>query len=654
MTQTNNTKLGHAEPVLEDTKANHSSVTIDTSLPYESTLKVFGYVILAIAVALSAFQIWQGITSTISATYFRPVHLCWVLVLIFLHYPLVNNRYSKLYLPGRVFDLALCGLTLFAAYRMSIFDYNDIDHLLYGLKVPDLVAGCALLLLLMEGCRRTVGWVMVLIAALFLSYSAFGDMLPSAIATKAYSLQELIQFQIYSANGVFGSALGIAATTVFIFVLFGAFLEVTGAGKFFIDLSFSIAGKYRGGPAKAAVLASAGLGSISGSAIANTVTTGSVTIPMMKKLGYKPEQAAGIEAAASTGGQIMPPIMGAGAFVMAQFTGVPYSEIMLASIAPAILYFFCTLLYVHLMACKLNLQAVSRTEAVISVMKHGAHHLIPLGLITALLMMAYSPLLVGVAGCAAILVTAALRKHSRIGLTKFIQGMKNGALMALPISVACGAAGIIVGVVGQTGIGLQFTQFVMEFSGGYMLLALGLISIVALVLGMGLPVTAAYIVLAVMAVPMLGDFGLPLLTAHLIIFWLSQTSNVTPPIALAAFAAAGVAKANPMKSSVEAFKLAGGLFIIPIMMAYTDLVSSEASVLEFGFAIAQTAAIILALAISIEGYLLRVLSNMERVIALMMVPLILFNPFGAGFVGILVILGLILLQWRSRELVTRT
>ncbi|WP_221937473.1 TRAP transporter permease [Shewanella psychropiezotolerans] len=654
MTQTNNTKLGHDEPVLEDTKANHSSVTIDTSLPYEPTLKVFGYVILAIAVALSAFQIWQGITSTISATYFRPVHLSWVLVLIFLHYPLVNNRYSKLYLLGRVFDLALCGLALFGAYRMSIFDYNDIDHLLYGLKMPDLVAGCALLVLLMEGCRRTVGWVMVLIAALFLSYSAFGDMLPSAIATKAYSLQELIQFQIYSANGVFGSALGIAATTVFIFVLFGAFLEVTGAGKFFIDLSFSIAGKYRGGPAKAAVLASAGLGSISGSAIANTVTTGSVTIPMMKKLGYKPEQAAGIEAAASTGGQIMPPIMGAGAFVMAQFTGVPYSEIMLASIAPAILYFFCTLLYVHLMACKLNLQAVSRTEAVISVMKHGAHHLIPLGLITALLMMAYSPLLVGVAGCAAILVTAALRKHSRIGLTKFIQGMKNGALMALPISVACGAAGIIVGVVGQTGIGLQFTQFVMEFSGGYMLVALGLISIVALVLGMGLPVTAAYIVLAVMAVPMLGDFGLPLLTAHLIIFWLSQTSNVTPPIALAAFAAAGVAKANPMKSSVEAFKLAGGLFIIPIMMAYTDLVSPEASALEFGFAIAQTAAIILALAISIEGYLLRPLSNMERIVALMMAPLILFNPFGAGFVGILVILGLIIVQWKSRELVEGT
>ena len=539
-------------------------------------------------------------------------------------------------------------LIVFSAYRMSIFDYNDINHLFYGLQLPDMIAGCSLLLLLMEGCRRTVGWVMVLIAVLFLSYSAFGDLLPSGFAIKSYSLQELIQFQIFSANGVFGSALGIAATTVFIFVLFGAFLEVTGAGKFFIDLAFSIAGKYRGGPAKAAVLASAGLGSISGSAIANTVTTGSITIPMMKKLGYKPEQAAGIEAAASTGGQIMPPIMGAGAFVMAQFTGVPYSEIMLASIAPAILYFFCTLLYVHLMACKLDLKAVSRTEAVMSVMKDGAHHLIPLALITTLLMMAYSPLLVGVAGCAAILVTAALRKHSRIGLKKFIEGMKSGALMALPISAACGAAGIIVGVVGQTGIGLQFTQFVMDFSGGYMLIALGLISLVALVLGMGLPVTAAYIVLAVMAVPMLSDFGLPLLTAHLIVFWLSQTSNVTPPIALAAFAGAGVANANPMKSSVEAFKLAGGLFIIPIMMAYTDLVNSDAGVVDLTFSIIQTLTIIMAIAVAIEGYLLRPLTGVERLLAFLTIPLVMLDPFGAGFLGIVIMIGLILVQWKGR------
>lgn len=510
------------------------------------------------------------------------------------------------------------------------------------------MAGTFCLVLLLEACRRTVGWVMVAIAGVFLAYSAFGNLLSGALATKAYSLQELIQFQIYSSNGVFGSALGIAATTVFIFVLFGAFLEVTGAGKFFIDLAFSIAGKYRGGPAKAAVIASAGLGSISGSAIANTVTTGSITIPMMKKLGYRPEQAAGIEAAASTGGQIMPPIMGAGAFVMAQFTGVPYSEIMLASIAPALLYFFCTLLYVHIMACKLGLDSVQKTQAAWDVMKHGAHFLLPLILITTLLLMAFSPLLVGVVGCAAILVASALRTHSRIGLQKILLGMKNGALLVLPISAACGAAGIIVGVVGQTGIGLQFTQFVMTLSGGFMFTALILISLVALVLGMGLPVTAAYIVMAVMAVPILGDFGLPLLTSHLLVFWLSQTSNVTPPIALAAFAGAGIANANPIKASVEAFKLAAGLFVIPIMMAYSGLINTDGNVLGFVMGVIQTIAIIIAMALAIEGYLMRKLTYIERIVCLVSLPLLLFNPSGFGLAGLLMVSTVVLLQWHKR------
>ncbi|AMO55246.1 transporter [Endozoicomonas montiporae] len=614
----------------------------------KSIIKRSGYLVLVLAVLLSGFQIWQGITSTLSATYFRPAHLSWVMVLIFLHIPFIRNEQHRLYVPGRIMDLGLAIAAVVSGYFIVSFDYNDINYLLYGLGTPDLIAGVVCLALLLEACRRTVGWVMVIIAGVFLAYSAFGNFLPGTLATKAYSLQELIQFQVYSSNGVFGSALGIAATTVFIFVLFGAFLEVTGAGKFFIDLAFAIAGKYRGGPAKAAVIASAGLGSISGSAIANTVTTGSITIPMMKKLGYKPEQAAGIEAAASTGGQIMPPIMGAGAFVMAQFTGVPYSDIMIASIAPACLYFFCTLLYVHIMACKLGLSSAERTEAVWDVMKHGAHFLLPLLLITVLLLMAFSPLLVGVMGCGAILVTAALRNHSRIGLQKIIQGMKNGALLALPISAACGAAGIIVGVVGQTGIGLQFTQFVMTLSGGFMFTALLLISLVALVLGMGLPVTAAYIVLAVMAVPLLGDFGLPVLTAHLLVFWLSQTSNVTPPIALAAFAGAGVADANPIKASIEAFKLAAGLFVIPIMMAYSGLINTDGNAFGFVVGVIQTLAVIIAMAMAVEGYLLRPLTLVERILCAISLPLLLFNPAGFGLLGLLMTVAVVILQWHRR------
>ena len=614
----------------------------------KSVIKQSGYLVLILAVLLSGLQIWQGVTSTISATYFRPAHLSWVMVLVFLHFPLISNEQHRLYIPGRLVDLVLALAALASGYLIVRFDYNDINYLLYGLDAPNFIAGVVCLALLLEACRRTVGWVMVVIAGLFLAYSAFGNVLPGTLATKAYSLQELIQFQVYSSNGVFGSALGIAATTVFIFVLFGAFLEVTGAGQFFIDLAFAIAGKSRGGPAKAAVIASAGLGSISGSAIANTVTTGSITIPMMKKLGYKPEQAAGIEAAASTGGQIMPPIMGAGAFVMAQFTGVPYSDIMMASIAPAFMYFFCTLLYVHIMACKLGLSSVQKTQTAWDVMKHGAHFLLPLLLITALLLMAFSPMLVGVIGCGAILVTAGLRSHSRIGIQKIILGMKNGALLALPISAACGAAGIIVGVVGQTGIGLQFTQFVMTLSGGYLFTALLLISLVALVLGMGLPVTAAYIVLAVMAVPLLGDFGLPLLTAHLLVFWLSQTSNVTPPIALAAFAGAGVADANPVRASVEAFKLAAGLFVIPVMMAYSGLINTDGNAFGFVVGVVQTLTIIVAMAMVVEGYLLRALSLAERIVCGLSLPLLLFNPAGFGLLGLLIVVAVTILQWHHR------
>ena len=590
------------------------------------------------AISLSIFQIWQGITADLAATIFRPIHLSWVLILVFFTLPLIKSQRSTgLYLMGRVIDLIFIAAIAWASYHIVAFDYDDISFLLDGLTTLDQISGLIILVLLLEATRRTVGLVMVFIAALFLVYAIFGNYLPGSVASKGFAVEEIIRFHIYSTNGVYGAPLAIAAGVVFIFVLFGAFLQVTGAGKFFIDASFSIAGKYRGGPAKASVIASAALGSISGSAIANTVTTGALTIPMMKKLGYKPEQAAGIEAAASTGGQIMPPVMGAGAFVMAQFTGIPYSEILLVSIAPAILYFACTLLYVHLMACKLGLQGMEITEKISVVLKNGWHFLVPLILITSLLLMSYSPILVGISGCVAILVAAMCRKHSRITIAVFFEGMKEGALLALPISVACGTAGIVVGVVGQTGIGLQFTQFLMALSGGYLWSVLGLIAIAAVILGMGLPVTAAYIVLSIMAVPSLTELGVGLLAAHMIVFWLSQTSNVTPPIALAAFAAAGIANTSPMRSAVQAFKLAQGFFIIPIMMAFSGLIWMEGQNIDFVIAIVLTIGLIVAFAGTIEGRLATKLPLLARGLLLiagftMLVPYLYINIAGIAII----------------------
>lgn len=566
------------------------------------------------AVSLSAFQIWQGITASLAAPTFRPIHISWVLVLVFLVKPTFSlNRTTLVYLLGRMIDLCCMVLTIWATWRISVFDYDDMSFLMDGLQLTDTFAGVVVIAMLLEATRRTVGAVMSWLAIVFILYAMFGSHLPDAIASKSFSIEEMIRFHIFSTNGVYGAPLGIAAGVVFTFVLFGAFLQVTGAGQFFIDCAFALAGKYRGGPAKASVIASAALGSISGSAIANTVTTGSLTIPMMKKLGYRPEQAAGIEAAASTGGQIMPPVMGAGAFVMAQFTGIAYSEILLVSIVPAILYFLSTLLYIHLMACKLGLKGMAQIESIKIVLVRGWHFLAPLVFITVLLMLSYSPVLVGIAGCGAILAAAMVRKSTRVSLTLILQGMKEGALMALPISVACACAGIIVGVIGQTGIGLQFTQFLLAMSGGQLWSVLGLVALAALVLGMGLPVTAAYIVLSVMAVPALTDLGVSLLAAHMIVFWLSQTSNITPPIALAAFAGAGIANASPMKSAIQAMKLAQGFFLIPIMMAHGNLIwFKEFSLFPFVLSVIYTLALIVAFAGSIEGRLFNPLSKVAR------------------------------------------
>lgn len=566
------------------------------------------------AVSLSAFQIWQGITASLAAPTFRPIHISWVLVLVFLVKPTFSlNRTTLVYLLGRMIDLCCMVLTIWATWRISVFDYDDMSFLMDGLQLTDTFAGVVVIAMLLEATRRTVGAVMSWLAIVFILYAMFGSHLPDAIASKSFSIEEMIRFHIFSTNGVYGAPLGIAAGVVFTFVLFGAFLQVTGAGQFFIDCAFALAGKYRGGPAKASVIASAALGSISGSAIANTVTTGSLTIPMMKKLGYRPEQAAGIEAAASTGGQIMPPVMGAGAFVMAQFTGIAYSEILLVSIVPAILYFLSTLLYIHLMACKLGLKGMAQIESIKIVLVRGWHFLAPLVFITVLLMLSYSPVLVGIAGCGAILAAAMVRKSTRVSLKLILQGMKEGALMALPISVACACAGIIVGVIGQTGIGLQFTQFLLAMSGGQLWSVLGLVALAALVLGMGLPVTAAYIVLSVMAVPALTDLGVSLLAAHMIVFWLSQTSNITPPIALAAFAGAGIANASPMKSAIQAMKLAQGFFLIPIMMAHGNLIwFKEFSLFPFVLSVIYTLALIVAFAGSIEGRLFNPLSKAAR------------------------------------------
>ena len=621
------------------------------SLTIEQWLAPTGRLVFVLALMLSVFQLWQPLVGFFApgvvpfeavfglqpATYFRPTHLAWILSLGFIAYPLALSGWRR-WLDG------ICIVAvLWASTRVLSFNYQGLDHLLYGLATADFAAGMLLMLATLEMARRAVGPVMMAVGLFFVLYSVFGNYLPDVVATRGFGFERVVRFQVFTSAGLFGAPLGIAAGAVFSFVLFGAFLQATGAGKFLIDLSFAAAGRFRGGPAKASVLASAAMGSISGSAIANTVTTGSLTIPMMKKLGYRPEQAAGIEAAASTGGQIMPPIMGAGAFVMAEFTNTPYGDIVWMSLLPAILYFLSVLLYVHIMAAKAGLSGMSGTTKAWAVMRDGMHFLLPLVLITTLLIFNYSPVLVGVSGCFAVVVASLIRKHTRVGLQSIADALYKGAVLAIPISVACAVAGIVVGTIGQTGVGLQFTESVVGMSDGQLWLALLLVGFAALVLGMGLPATAAYIVLAVMTGPALQELGLALITAHMIIFWLAQTSNVTPPIALAAFAGAGIAGAPPMRSAVAAFKLANGLFVIPIMMAYAPLLlTGENSWLDVLAASAVTLALIVTIAMLFERYLfarlnLGMLALSVVTAALLVVPVDWSRWLGIGLFAVIVL-----------------
>ncbi len=569
-----------------------------------------GWTAGALAVGLSVFQLYTAGFGTMSAMFQRGIHLSIALAVVFLLWPSGGRRTTRLALAG---DVALA-LAAFAVGGYLLFFYDEIIWRIGDATRWDIALGVVATLLVLEGTRRTTGWIMSFIALVFLAYAFFGNYLPGPLAHKGYSLERVMTQLYLTTEGIYGTPLAVAATYVFIFVLFGAFLEVTGAGQFFIDLAYALTGRYRGGPAKTSVIASAFLGSVSGSAIANTVATGSFTIPLMKKLGYEPHEAGGIEAAASTGGQMMPPIMGAGAFLMAEYTGLPYLQIVKVSILPAILYFYTVLLFVHVWAVKKGLTGSPRHElpAAGATLRAGAHFVLPFGVLLYFLFANYSPMMVGFVSVVSVFLAAFLRRATRVGLRQTLSALETGARNAVGISMACACAGIIVGVVGLTGLGLKFSHLVVNLSGGYILPALVLVLLASLVLGMGLPVTASYIVLIILAGPALQDMGIPLLVAHMVVFWYSQDANVTPPVALAAFAGAGIAGANVMKTSLVSWKLAKGLYLIPVLMVYSPLLLNGPAAEVVFTAIAATLALTGFVA-ALEGHLLHPVGRLGRV-----------------------------------------
>ncbi|MCE8003281.1 TRAP transporter permease [Billgrantia ethanolica] len=635
------------------------------------------WLITLVAVGLSLFQLYSAGIQPLGLFYQRSVHLMLIMMLAFLIFP-VFGPHRKRGVLGWLIDAAFFAGALITGGYMVLY-LDEIIRRAGFWSQTDIIVGCIAVVTVLEASRRAVGLGMTIIGVIAILYAFagprgelpwLGQFMPGILEHRGYNLDRVVGQLYLGQEGIFGLPLGVAATFIFVFVLFGAFLESTGAGKFFIDMAYAATGRQRGGPAKAAVIASAGMGSISGSAIANVVTTGAFTIPLMKRLGYKPHQAGGIEAAASTGGQIMPPLMGAGAFLIAEYTNTPYLDVVKVSILPAIMYFATVYLFVHIIALKQGMQGLPRSELpqMRDVLREGWHFLLPLAVLVWLLAMHMSPMRVGFYAVVTMVAVAALRyaiwflfvaprqgqpvtlaSTGRViwaGFVKLIEGLELGARNAVSVSLACAVAGIIVGVVGLTGLGLKFSAMMMAFSGGNIVLALLMVLLASLILGMGLPVTASYIVLIVLVGPALtAEFGIPLLIAHLVVFWYSQDSNVTPPIALAGFAGAAIAGSKPMATGVQAWKFAKGLYLIPMFMVFNPeiIMGGPLHILAWNGLIAILA--LGAFAAALEGYLFTRMSWLPRIAISGAIVAVFYPNFLMEAVGVVVMIVAIGANW---------
>ncbi len=524
------------------------------------------WLVFWIAVAFSCFHVYTAMFGMLPAQMQRSVHLSFAFALVFLLFPMTTKKahnklkwYNYLFAAFAVYVGAYMSLNYFRIMEAG-GDYAQMDYI---------VGACGVLLTL-EAARRVVGLPIVIIASTFLVYSYLGPYFPGFLAHRGYSLQRIVSHMYFTTEGILGIPLGVSATFIFLFILFGAFLEKTGVGKLFIDIADSIAGWASGGPAKVAVITSALEGTVSGSSVANTVGSGSFTIPMMKKLGYKPEFAGAVEAAASTGGQIMPPIMGAAAFLIAEFTDTPYVTIAKAAAIPACLYFLGIFIEVHFEAKRCGLKGMSRDQLprFLHVLRERGHLFAPLIAIIYVLVEGYTPTFAALCGLGLSIVAGMINKLTRMSPWDIITAMQAGARGAVGVAIACATAGIIVGVVTLTGIGLKMGNGIVDIAGGNLFFTLVFTMITSLILGMGVPTTANYVITSTIAAPALVMLGVPILAAHLFVFYFGIVADITPPVALAAYAGAGIAKADPFWTGVTATKLAIGAFIIPYIFVY--------------------------------------------------------------------------------------
>jgi TRAP transporter 4TM/12TM fusion protein len=591
-------------------------------------------VVTAVAVAMSLYHMYIAASGPPEAMIFRGTHLIFALTLVFLIYPFRPRGAAWRFLDAALLAAGLATvLHIFFKYQEFTNRIIYIDELTFW----DQFWGVVAVLIVFEATRRVLGWALPLTALGFIAYAAFISHVKFPILME----------QLYlSTEGIFGSTLGVSASYVMLFVLFGAFMERSGTGQLFMDFALSITGHTAGGPGKVSVVSSSLFGTVSGSAVANVMVDGPLTIPLMKRSGFRPPFAAAVEATASTGGQIMPPVMGAAAFVMAEFLAVPYAQVALWALIPAVLYYVAVFAAVHFEAKRHGLHGVPKSELPRfgHVMLVRGHLFVPILVILAGLMLGYSAPLTALAGALACLPMALLRKTTRagIGWKSVLEALEEGAKNTLSVAMACACAGVVIGVVTATGLGIVFTQFVVGLAQNALVLALVLTALAGIVLGMGMPTTPAYIMMVALLVPALSKLGAPVPAAHMFAFYFAILSAITPPVALAVYAAASLAKTDLWASGWAAVRVGAAGFIVPFMFVY-----EPALIMINGWAqvhvslLAMVSAVIgcLCLAAGLHGYLLAPARPWERAVLvcaalLLIAPELISSLVGLGLLGL--------------------
>lgn len=602
----------------ETLNAKEISEKYDKENQFRINIGKWAWVVTILGVSLTLFHLYTAYFGTLQSQKQGAIHLGTALGIIFLLYP-AKKSMLKVQKSVPWYDILLALFAIYVTYHKIIFNDSILQSRISGYSALDMIISVLGILLVLEATRRTVGLPIVIVAFVAILYAIFGKYVPTQILSHpGFSVDRTTTSLWFRESGVFGTPIQISAKFIFLFLFFGVMLVQTNVGKFFNDLAFAVTGRYTGGTAKTAVVASALQGTVSGSSVGNTVATGSFTIPMMKRAGFKPEFAGATEAAASTGGQIMPPMMGAAAFIMMEYLGVSYSVIMMAAVIPAILYFTGIFIGTHFEAKKLKIFGLPKSElpSFRKLMKRNWFMLIPLFMIIGTIMSGFTPQRAALFGILSAFLVSLIRKETRMSFKKTIYVLEQGARVALPVIAAVATAGVIAGVVSMTGLGTKFAAGVIALSQGQLILALFFTMIACLVLGMGLPTTANYVVTATIAAPILiNEFGVAAIAAHMFVFYFGIAADITPPVCLAAYAGAGIAGANPFKTGMTAVKLAIAAFIVPYIFIYNPiLVMVDVEPVMLTFSVIAAVIGMVGVSSSMIGYFIRNSMVWERIV----------------------------------------